>query len=223
MRYDVLPDTSLRMVQPEGMYHFNSDTSALGMFLKAKHSDSLLDIGCGTGALLLYASLQRPKRMCGIDLFPEVLEAAAANLALNGVEAELVRGDVNAYRPAGQFDVIVCNPPYFRTKGDQLKNENAYLRAARHEDSLTPDSLFACVRRLMKTNGTFYIVHRASRCAELILLAAKYGLYARRLKPVYESEDDAARAVLLSFGFSEREIVVEEPLVRTKKAALGGL
>ena len=113
MKTDYLPGTEFTLVQQDDMYHFNSDTVLLGRFMKAKQKDSVLDIGCASGALLLYASLHHPRQITGIDLFDEVLEQARENLERNHVRAGLVCTRVQDYRPAEQFDVIVCNPPYF--------------------------------------------------------------------------------------------------------------
>ena len=216
MSRDYLPGTDIFLEQPDAFYHFNSDSTALGEFIVIKHKDSVLDIGCGTGVLLIYANLQEPAKLTGIDLFPEVLVTARENLEAQGAKAELVCTDVQDYHPAEQFDIILCNPPYFRTGREDLKNENIYLRAARHEEYLAADKLFLNVRRLMKTNGTFYLVHRAGRLPELFRTAETYGLYAQRMKPVYEDRDHPAKCVLLSFGFRQKQFVMEAPVYRNE-------
>ncbi len=214
MSRDYLPGTDYCLEQPGSMYHFNSDSCALGRFIRVKHRDFVLDIGCGTGVLLLYAAVWKPAGLTGIDLFPEVLEAAGNNLKAAGLAAELVCTDVQDFRPEKQFDVILCNPPYFRTGREDLKNENRYLRAARHEEYLTPDKLFANVRRLLKTNGSFWLVHRAERVPELFAAAGQYGLYPNRMKVVFDDPEHPAKCVLLQYGFSRKELTIEPPEFR---------
>ncbi len=213
MKTDYLPGTEFTLIQREDMYHFNSDTVLLGRFMKAKQKDSVLDIGCASGALLLYASLHHPRLITGIDLFEEVLEQARLNLARNHVQAELVCTRLQDYRPEEQFDVIVCNPPYFDTENEELISMNPYLASARHEANLTMDELFAGVRRLLKTNGHFYLVHRASRLNELHQISGKYGLQAVEMIPVYKNRTSVASGVLLEYCFGrKRQLRVGQPV-----------
>jgi release factor glutamine methyltransferase len=76
----------------------------------------LLDLGTGSGALLLAALYQWPgARGLGIDLSPAALAIAAANAERLGLagRAEFRRGDWAA-GVDGPFDLILCNPPYIK-------------------------------------------------------------------------------------------------------------
>lgn len=211
MKYDYLNGTDFRMIRSR-YYRFNSDTELLGRFMKVRRKDSVLDIGCSSGALLLYAACRRPAALYGIDLFAEVIEEAAENLKNNHVSAELSVSRVQDFK-GGPFDVIVCNPPYFRTGPEELKSRDQYARAARHEEYLTPDELFKSVKRLLKDNGSFCLVHRASRLTELILTAELYGMRPDRMRICYKTTGGDAGAVLLSFRFSKTVQLKTEPPV----------
>src|ERR1700756_1255648 len=63
---------------------------------------SLLELGCGTGALL--AGLAPELQVTGIDRSPEMLAIAARAVP----EARLVEGDITAFRLPDRFDVIIC-------------------------------------------------------------------------------------------------------------------
>ena len=56
MKRDYLGGTGYTLEQKKEMYHFNSDTELLGRFVQVKKTDSVLDIGCASGALLLYCA-----------------------------------------------------------------------------------------------------------------------------------------------------------------------
>ncbi len=212
MKADYLNGTAYTLIQPPEMYHFNSDTELLGRFMRLKKNDRVLDIGCGSGALLLYAAHQKAADLSGIDLFAEVLKQADANLKRNGVKAELTCVRLQDFR-SERFDAIICNPPYFRTGEDRLKNSSEMIRAARHEEYLTPAELFAGVRRLLKDNGRFYLVHRASRLKELLAESERNGLQAVRMRIAYSSVQGKARSVLIEFQHgSGRELLIERPV-----------
>lgn len=82
----------------------------------------VLDLGVGSGCLLLSVLAERPRaRGLGVDQSPEALALAAENAALLddegapaapiGPRLELRRGDWLA-GIAERFDLILCNPPY---------------------------------------------------------------------------------------------------------------
>jgi len=74
----------------------------------------VLDLGTGTGALLLALLVEYPHAAgLGIDRSPGALAAAAANASSHGLDARarFAEGDWCAGL-AGSFDVIVSNPPY---------------------------------------------------------------------------------------------------------------
>lgn len=180
------------------MYHFNSDTELLGRFTDVKRNDSVLDIGCNNGALLFYAKAKGALKLCGIDLFEEVIASAKENLERYEIDAELHTCPLQDFFHA-PFSLILCNPPYFNTKNDSLKNQNTYIKAARHEEYLTLNDLFSNVKRLLKDNGRFSMVYRPDRLSEVLREAEKYGLYAKRLKIAYRSKEGEAKSILLEF------------------------
>jgi release factor glutamine methyltransferase len=76
---------------------------------------SVLDLGVGSGAILLAILAERPvARGLGIDISEEALAVArdnAASLGLAGRVA-LMRSDWTTLLDGDSFDLVVCNPPY---------------------------------------------------------------------------------------------------------------
>ena len=194
------------------MFRLNTDTVLLGEWMKVKKGESVLDIGCNNGALLLYASRFSPKSLCGIDVLQPAIDLAAMNMEKNHLEAELICQDVSTFHHE-PFDVIVCNPPYFRTTDAQSINDSLYLATARHEDSCTLDSLFTAAGRLLKDKGRFYMVHRASRMAEILVHAENSPVKVREATLVYDRRTRQATAVLLQLRKGKTdEIRFNEPI-----------
>ena len=69
----------------------------------------ILEVGCGRGvALPVLDELCSPRRLVGLDIDPELLEVAAANLREHGTRAELCAADVRRMPfDDGAFDVII--------------------------------------------------------------------------------------------------------------------
>lgn len=76
----------------------------------------VLDLGCGSGALLLAVLSERHDASgTGVDIADEAVAAATANAALNGLadRATFIRGNfADSQTAPGQYDLILCNPPY---------------------------------------------------------------------------------------------------------------
>lgn len=212
MRLDYLNGTQYTIYQPEGMYHCNSDTELLGRFMRIRKRESLLDIGTNNGALLLYGAAYHPQSMTGIDLYADVLEVAQKNLSMHGLQAELIETRVQDFK-GKMFNVIVCNPPYFSTAKSDLINTNPYIAAARHESFLTLPDLFTAVKRLLKSNGRFYLVHRASRMNQIMQLAFSHGFVTRILQIAYETEGGKGKSALFCFQYGNTsELIVKPPV-----------
>lgn len=84
----------------------------------------ILDIGCGSGAggivaarALLAKSL--PVELVLNDINPLALNLAATNARAAGIEASCILGDTFS-AVAGNFDVIVSNPPYLQDDTERL-------------------------------------------------------------------------------------------------------
>jgi len=90
---------------------------ALRLFPEGR-SLRILDLGVGSGAILLAILAERPAaRGLGVDVSEEALAVArdnAASLGLAGRVA-LLRGDWTAGLAEADFDLVVSNPPYIAT------------------------------------------------------------------------------------------------------------
>jgi release factor glutamine methyltransferase len=79
---------------------------------------SVLDLGVGSGAILLAILSERPAaRGLGVDVSAEAVAVARENAANLGLASRvaLLRGDWTAGLAFESFDVVVANPPYIAT------------------------------------------------------------------------------------------------------------
>ena len=74
-------------------------------------AESVLDIGTGCGIQMVHAS-ETARAVTGTDITPRCLELAAATVAINGQQAELLRGPWFEPVAGRRFDRIVANPPF---------------------------------------------------------------------------------------------------------------
>lgn len=207
MCFDYLPDTDIKLMQSKEMFRMNTDTHLLGGYIKIKRNESVLDIGTNNGALLLYASIFKPKKLIGIDINDEAIKLAKYNMTINNIDATLISGDVKNLK-INQVDVIICNPPYFN---ETNKNINLAIKNARHESLLTLEELFRCFNSLIKDSGRIYMVHRASRIVDIMRASEMFNIRINKMQFVYDKRIKNAGAVLLELRKGKLgKIIVEE-------------
>jgi release factor glutamine methyltransferase len=88
--------------------------AALDLFPDSQAPLRVLDLGTGTGALLLAVLAERPRAFgVGVDLVPAAAALARGNARRNGLggRAAFLAGDWAAAL-AGRFDLVLSNPPY---------------------------------------------------------------------------------------------------------------
>jgi release factor glutamine methyltransferase len=80
---------------------------------------NVLDLGVGSGAILLAILAERPAaRGLGVDVSEEAIAVARDNAAALGLAGRtaLLRGDWTAGLAEANFDLVVSNPPYIATE-----------------------------------------------------------------------------------------------------------
>jgi release factor glutamine methyltransferase len=88
--------------------------AALSLFPDRAAPLSMADLGTGSGAILIAVLKEFPKaRGMGFERSPDALHYARANLQAHGFagRGEIVAADWKD-APAGQFDLVLSNPPY---------------------------------------------------------------------------------------------------------------
>ena len=85
-------------------------------FLAARENPTVLDLGCGSGAIAVSIAHEEPSaRVTAIDIDRDSLTATRRNATACGVGGRLriARSDLlSAFAPGGHFQAVVCNPPY---------------------------------------------------------------------------------------------------------------
>lgn len=150
-----------------------------------KPPETVLDLGTGSGALLLAALSEWPQaRGVGIDRSAAALEIARGNAVALGLagRADFREGDW-ADGVAQQFDLILCNPPYI-VEGTELMPDVA--RFEPHgalfggADGLDPyRRLLPEMPRLLADGGVAIFEFGVGQADALLAIAAESGLSAR--------------------------------------------
>ena len=163
---------------PEEVFPLGSDALALGAFATVKPRWQVCDLGTGSGALLLLLAGREPSlALTGVERDELSAYTARTNLEQNGLPGAILHADLRqADLPAGQFDLVISNPPYFPV------GSGADAGPFRSETFCTLDQLCAAACRLTKNGGRFALCHRPERLADVLCTLRAHGLEPKRLK-----------------------------------------
>jgi release factor glutamine methyltransferase len=127
---------------------------------------NVLDLGVGSGAILLSILAERPKaKGLGVDASEEALAVARDNAALLGLERRtaLLRSDWTAGLGDATFDLVVSNPPYIptaqiETLQPEVRDHEPRLALDGGADGLDAYRLLAPeILRVLRPSGVFAV------------------------------------------------------------------
>ena len=193
----------LKIIQDNEMFNFSLDSVLLPNFVTLnKNITKVLDIGCGNAPIPLILSTKTDANITGVEIQEEVYEMAVDSVKLNNKQNQIniINKDINDYYKeieTDTFDVITCNPPFFKYIETSNINKNEYKTIARHEVKLNLNQLFNIAKKLLKNNGVIAIVHRPERLVEIIEEMKKNNIEPKRVQFVYPKKNMEANIMLI--------------------------
>ena len=187
----------ISVYQSEELYKFTQDAVLLAKFCNIKHTDNVLELCAGSGIISFYAySLCPFNHLYLNEIQPEMCKIIEENIKFNNFKRkskifncnlkDLKLSDFN--KPV---DVAICNPPYQKVNGKSLINEKKEIALARHEIEATLEDIIKKSSELIKDKGRLYMVHLASRSAELVALCHNYKLEVKKMKFIFTNQKEA--------------------------------
>ena len=193
----------LKIIQDNEMFNFSLDSVLLPNFVTInKNITKILDIGCGNAPIPLILSTKTEASITGVEIQKEVYEMAIDSVKLNKKDNQIniINKDINDYYKeieTDTFDVITCNPPFFKYKETSNINKNDYKTIARHEVKLNLNQLFNIAKKLLKNNGVIAVVHRPERLVEILEEMKKNNIEPKRVQFVYPKKNMEANIMLI--------------------------
>lgn len=196
-------------------YRFSVDAVLLAHFFTPRPTEAILDLGCGCGVIPLILAYRWPKvRLTGLELQPQLAALARLNAVDNNLteRINIVEGDLRAiaalFTP-GQFQRLVCNPPFYRSAAARL-NLDPERRMARHEVAADLAEVVKAAGGLLHKGGRADLVYPAERAAALLATLRGVGLEPKRLQVVHSFPGGPGKLVLveaLKGGGEELEVL----------------
>lgn len=192
-----------KIVQDSDMFNFSLDSVLLPNFVTLnKNISKILDIGCGNAPIPLILSTKTNASIVGIEIQKEVYDLALESIKINNKQHQIkiINDDINDFyknQETDTYDVITCNPPFFKYGKTSNINKNDYKTIARHEVKLNLNQLFSISKKLLKNNGVIAIVHRPERFVEIIEEMRKNNIEPKKVQFVHPKINMDANIMLI--------------------------
>ena len=201
-RLDDVLGYDLKIYQNSSYFSFSLDSIILANYANIRLRDkNIVDFCTGNGVIPLIVSQRTKNNIVGVEIQEKLAELAEKSLEYNKLtdRITIVNEDVNEFssRHLNEFDLVLCNPPYFKVEDKSSFNESYEKMIARHEITFNLEDLCKCCKKVLKDNGNLYIVHRSDRLIDIIETLRKHNLEPKRIRFVYENVSKESTLVLV--------------------------
>lgn len=200
---DLVGYKGLKIVQCNDYFNFSLDSVILPNFIDIKKEyKNIMDMGTGNLPIPLILSTKTKEKIIGIEIQKEIYDLAVETLKINDLNSQIevknldIKDLLNHFKRES-FDLIFCNPPYFKKEENSILNENEVKRIARHEILITLEDIISTASALLENKGSFALVHRSQRLTEILFLLKKYKLEPKRIRFVYPKVNEESNLVLI--------------------------
>ena len=204
--------------QDDEGFKFSLDSILLAEFASFKgNSKKVLDLCTGNCAIPLIMSTYNQSKYYGFEIQKDIYELGIKSIELNKLNnIKIINDDVNNignYFNMDYFDVITCNPPFFKVNDLKVTNPNQKKAIARHELLFKLEDAFKIAKNYLKDNGYLYIVHITNILDELFNLANKYNINIKTLQLITTKTNEKPSIVLVKcIKNSKMGVVVNKQL-----------
>lgn len=199
---DLVGYDNLKIVQNNEYFNFSLESILIPRFCILKKKMKIIDFCTGNAPIPLVLSTLTDSKIIGVEVQKEIYALATESVKINGLEERIsiLNEDVKKLPDLFEtdtFDLITCNPPYFKVNESSNLNDNYIKTVARHEVMLTLNDIFAVSRKLLKNNGSVVMVHRTDRLSEILTLMTNNNLQPKRIRFIYPKEGKESNLVLI--------------------------
>lgn len=156
-------DNNLFIYQDKTMFNYSVDTILLANLATLnKKTKDVLEIGTNNGALSIFLS-QRSENINidAIEIQEKACELAIYNINMNHLEnrINIINEDFNEWwkkhikNVGKKYDLIICNPPFYRKETKFKKNISEAMLKATHEITLNLEDIIKGSSKIIEQKG----------------------------------------------------------------------
>lgn len=196
-----------------------TDAVILGSWADVKNSQTILDIGTGSGIIaLMMAQKNSEAQIKAIDIDENSIIEALQNFKQSPwssrLEAVYIALQNFGLSYENHFDHIISNPPFF------IKSTPAPEKArhnARHTDTLSANDFFKYSKLLLTETGKISLIIPFYSSNDWIKTAENYNLFLSRITNVLSYPDKPIERILIEFSNKKSSFETKEFYIRKGK------
>ena len=191
------------IMQDTDGFNFSLDSVLLPNFISInKNVSNILDIGCGNAPIPLILSTKTSSHIVGVEIQKQSYLLAKKSVEINNLEDQItiINEDIRSFAnkcESDTYDIITCNPPFFKVNCKYNLNNSDMKTIARHEVLLNLEDVMKISRKLLKNNGTIGIVHRTERLIDILTLMRKSNIEPKKIRFVYPKKNTESNIMLV--------------------------
>lgn len=177
---------------------------------------NILDIGTGTGLLMLMLAQQCGAIIDGIEIDKPSYEQAKENTEASpwANRLHLYSGDVKGFVFDKKYDLIISNPPFYE---NNLKTGAVNRNIAMHDDGLKLDELIRIAEMNLNESGKFAVLIPYFRADRVISIANEINLHLCKRMDVRQSLNHSFFRTMLIFKRQKTVPVIESMAIKDEK------
>lgn len=203
LEHELLGYPRFIIYQQKNLFRFTIDSMLLAGFVNLKRNvKNIIDLGTGNGVIPIYLTLKTNAKIYGVEIQTETFELGVKSVKRNKLDSQitLINNDLKnspEFFKNKKFEVVTCNPPYFKYTKSSNINKNDYLTIARHEVLTNIEEIIKTSFSLLKDKGSLFLIHRPERLVEIITLMRELKVEPKKIRFVYPQMDKRANHVLI--------------------------
>jgi tRNA1Val (adenine37-N6)-methyltransferase len=203
----------VEILQPLKGARFSIDSVILSAFSFVREGETVADLGCGTGIIMLLIShFFHPKKIVGVEIQEDLCFCANETMSKSGFPDFLViKGDLREF-PKEKFDVVVSNPPFYETKKGRISPDLS-KQISRHRENMELDAFFESAKNYLKDDGRLSFILPYSMKQEAYVSLKKCGLFPRISREVRHRREEAPKRFLCLCSKKEKPLIELPPLM----------
>lgn len=200
---DLYDYPNLKIYQIIGNFKFSLDSILLAEYVKInKNTKNILDLCSGNAPIPMILTTKTNALIDAFEIQKHVYELAKSSIEYNHLEHQISMYNsdikkIDNYIHSKKYDIITCNPPYFKVEDKKYLNGDIRLAIARHEIKIDLANIFKIASEHLDDKGEFYLVHRVTRLDEIIILANQYNINVKNIELIKTKADCSPYIVLV--------------------------
>ena len=199
---DILGYKDLKIYQNSNFFSFSLDSIILANYASVRLRDkNIVDFCTGNGVIPMILTRRTKNNIVGVEIQENLALLATKSVEYNKLTNRITiyNDDVKEFskKHLNEFDLVLCNPPYFKLEENSTLNESYEKKIARHEVLLDLNDLCECSKKVLKDNGNLCIVHRTDRLMEILEIFRKHNIEPKKIRFVYENITKESTLVLI--------------------------